>query len=120
MHEGKAKSSQLIIFDDGTLYHIALKKADNVPPNILLVGAAGRVNQISRHFDRVDQKIVFKLKNRNKDRPEFYLVAGEYKGVPIAAMSIGIGIGPIDIAVTELHALFEYNHKTSTWLHETN
>ena len=33
----------------------------------------------------------------------------------VAAISIGIGPGPMDIAVTELHALFEYNHITGSW-----
>ena len=109
MHKGKAKSSQLIIFDDGTLYHIDLKKSDNIPHNLLLVGAADRVDLISSHFDEI------KFKHQNKARPEFYTVTGTYKGVPIGAMSIGIGTGPMDIAITELHALFEYDHILDSW-----
>ncbi|OGN01429.1 MAG: hypothetical protein A3I26_00070 [Candidatus Yanofskybacteria bacterium RIFCSPLOWO2_02_FULL_43_10] len=113
MHEGKANSSQLIIFDDGTLYHIDLKKSDNIPPNILLVGASDRVDLISTHFDKIT------FQHRNKARPEFYTVTGTYKGVPVAAMSLGIGVGPVDIAVNELHALFEYDHISDSWTKQT-
>lgn len=109
MHKGKANSSQLIIFDDGTLYHIDLKKSDNMPPNILLVGASDRVDLISNHFDKIT------FRHKNKARPEFYTVTGIYKGMPIAAMSIGIGVGPVDIVVNELHALFEYDHVSDSW-----
>lgn len=109
MHEGKANGSQLIIFDDGTLYHIDLKKSDNIPPNILLVGAADRVDAIALHFDEIT------FRHRNKARPEFYTVAGTYRGTPVAALSIGIGVGPVDIVVNELHALFEYDHTSDSW-----
>lgn len=111
--KGKVGSSELIISEDGTIFHIDLKRADNVPKNILLMGAAGRVNQISCYFDDgAARKITFK--HRNKERPEFYLAAGTYKGVPVAAMSTGIGVGPTDIVVNELHALFEYDHETDS------
>ena len=109
MSKGKARSSQLIIFEDGTIYHIDLKKSDNIPRNILLVGASDRVDLIATHFDEV------KFEHRNKARPEFHTVAGIYKGMPVVAMSIGIGIGPIDIVVNELHALFEYDHTDNSW-----
>lgn len=109
MNQGKARSSQLIIFDDGTLYHIDLKKTDSVPPNILLVGASDRVDLISAHFDKVT------FQHRNKARPEFHTIAGTYNDVPVAAMSIGIGVGPVDIAINELHALFEYEHVAGRW-----
>lgn len=112
MHEGKAQSSQLIIFEDGTLYHIHLKKADNVPPNILIMGADSRVDEIASHFDKVN------FRHRNPKRSEFYTVAGTYKGTPVAAMSIGIGMGPMGIATNELHALFEYDYETNTWTKE--
>jgi len=113
MHEGKANGSQLIIFDDGTLYHIDLKKSDNIPRNILLVGAADRVDTIAEQFDKIT------FRHRNKARPEFYTVAGTYKKIPVAAMSIGIGVGPIDIVINELHALFEYDRASDSWARET-
>lgn len=109
MAKDKARSSQLIIFEDGTLYHIHLKRTDNIPPNILIMGADSRVDEIASHFDTVN------FTHRNPKRSEFYTVAGTYKGVSVAAMSIGIGMGPMGIAINELHALFEYDHETNTW-----
>src|SRR3989344_4783124 len=103
MHEGKAKGSQLIIFEDGTIYHIDLKRADNIPGNIILVGAASRVESIAKTFDTV------RFEHRNAARPEFYTVAGSYRGTEVAAMSIGIGTDNMEIALNELHALFEYD-----------
>lgn len=109
MKEGKAKGSELVIYEDGTLYHINLKRADNIPTNILLVGAAERADAIATHFDTTT------LKSRNPSRPEFYLVAGTYKNVPVATLSIGIGSDNTEIAINELHALFEYDHKKDAW-----
>ncbi len=109
MREGKAKGSELIIFDDGTLYHIDLKRTDNIPPNIFLVGAAERVDTIAAHFDQVT------FQNRNKARPEFYIKVGTYKDLPVAVMSTGIGSDNIEIVLNELHALFEYDHHKDTW-----
>jgi uridine phosphorylase len=116
MHEGKAKGSQLIIFPDGTLYHIDLKRADIIPPNLFVMGAAGRVDEFEKHFDA--KPFCFCFSHQNKSRPEFRVVAGEYKGIPMAALSCGIGIGPSDIIANELHALFEYFHETDQWSKE--
>lgn len=118
MHEGKAKGSQLIIYPDGTLYHIDLKRDDNIPKNLFFVGEAGRVKSFAKFFDEITfehkrKRIVFD--HENKKRPEFHIVAGKYKGIPMAVMSCGIGVGGIDIVLTEFHVLFEYNHISDEW-----
>lgn len=104
MHTGKAKSSELVMFEDGTLYHIDLKRSDGIPPNILLMGAADRVDTVAKQFDSVT------FAHHNKARPEFRIIAGTYKKVPVAALSIGMGPGNVEIVLNELHALFEYDH----------
>lgn len=109
MHEGKAKGSQLIIYPDGTLYHIDLKRSDNIPTNIFLVGATERVDAIASHFDLV------LFTHQSEARAEFRTIAGSYKGVPMAAMSCGIGVAPVEIVLTELRALFEYDHERNQW-----
>ncbi|MEK7636258.1 MAG: hypothetical protein AAB362_01045 [Patescibacteria group bacterium] len=109
MREGNAKGSQLIIYPDGTLYHIDLKRADSVPANIFFVGAKERVDAIAHHFDSV------RFRHQNKVRPEFYAIAGMYKGVPMTAFSCGIGVDNIEIVLTEFHALFEYDHTADRW-----
>ncbi|MBI2122245.1 MAG: nucleoside phosphorylase [Candidatus Sungbacteria bacterium] len=110
MREGKAKGSELVIYPDGTLYHIDLKRADNIPPSIFLVGAAERVDSFAKAFDSVF------FQHRNSVRPEFYTVAGVYKDIPMAAISTGIGPDNIEIVMNELHALFEYDHQKSEWI----
>ena len=109
MREGKAKGSELVIYPDGTLYHIDLKRADNIPPNIFLVGAAERADSFAKAFDSVS------FRHRNSARPEFYTVAGFYKNVPMAVISTGIGPDNTEIVMNELHALFEYDHQKSEW-----
>jgi uridine phosphorylase len=109
MREDKARGSQLVIYPDGTLYHIDLKRADNIPPNIFLVGAAERVDTIAKRFEKIT------FVNRNKSRPEFYTVAGVYKKIPMAVMSTGIGTDNIEIVMNELHALFEYEYEKDEW-----
>src|SRR3989344_1420367 len=107
--KGKAQDAQLIMSDDGTFYHIHLKKSDNIPSNILIMGADGRVDEVTSHFDEIN------FRHRNPKRSEFYTVAGTYKGVPVAAMSIGIGVDNMETAINELHAMFEYDHISDSW-----
>lgn len=109
MQDGKAKSSQLIIYPDGTLYHTGLKRSDDIPHNIFLAGAAERVDTIASHFDCIS------FVHQDKARPEFYIEAGKYKGVPMAAMSCGIGVAAIDIALTELYAVWEFDNERNHW-----
>ena len=110
MHEGKAKGADLIIYPDGTLYHINLKRADGVPRNVFFMGAAGRVDAVARHFD----KITFRRQDL-VNRPEFSIAAGTYNGVPMAAFSCGIGTDNMEIVLNEFHALFEYDHERDIW-----
>ncbi len=112
MHEGKMQRSQLILTKDGRYLHTDLKKEDGLPKNILIMGPAGRVDLTSSRFDEIT------FRHRNKERPEFYTVAGTYKQTPVAAMSIGISMGPMEIAVTELHALFEYDPASDSWTND--
>ena len=101
------KNSELIISDDGTLYHLGLKSDDNIPKNIFLVGDPDRVLMIAKYFD---QGTTFKKENR-----EFITVCGTYKKMPIAAISTGIGPDNAEIVAVELHALNEYDHRQKTW-----
>lgn len=98
-----------LIFEKGRLYHIDLKQADNIPPNILLVGADSRVDEIATQLNSVQ------FRHRSPRRSEFYTVCGTYRGIKVAVMSCGIGPDNMAIAINELHALFEYNHKTKEW-----
>lgn len=95
MQERIIPSSELIINEDGSIFHLHLLP-EQLADVVLLVGDPGRVNMIAEFFDQIECRV----SNR-----EFNTVTGSYKGKRMTAMSTGIGIGNIDISVTELDAL---------------
>jgi uridine phosphorylase len=101
LHENLA-TSELVLNNDGSIYHLHLKPED-IAEKIILVGDPGRVEKVSALFDSID----FRMSNR-----EFITHTGYYKGTRITALSTGIGIGNIDIVVNELDALVNINLKT--------
>lgn len=105
----KRRESELIIDKStGRLYHIDLGKIDQVPRNILLVGDPGRVEIASKFFDGG------KVDGRRAHR-EYVTAWGKYKDIPVTVMGTGIGTDNIEIAVTELDAMFRYEHTKDTW-----
>ena len=93
--DNELKNSELILNDDGSIYHLHLRP-ENVADKIILVGDPGRVKKLSSLFDTID----FKVENR-----EFVTHTGTYKGVGITAISTGIGTDNIDIVLNELDAI---------------
>ena len=87
--------TELIVNQDGSIYHLNLLPGD-IADNIILAGDPDRVEIISSFFDSVEIK---------KQRREFVTHTGYYKGTPITAISTGIGTDNIDIVVSELDAL---------------
>ena len=96
--------SELIINADGTIFHLHLKP-EQLADTVILVGDPARVATIAAHFDNVECNV----SNR-----EFNTVTGSYKGKRMTVMSTGIGIGNIDISVTELDALANIDFATRT------
>ena len=94
--------SELIINDDGSVFHIHLKP-DQIRDNIIFVGDPGRVDMVASYFDTVDY---------NVSSREFHAIGGTYKGKPIMAISHGIGPDNIEIVLTELDALANIDFKT--------
>ncbi|MBP3454714.1 MAG: nucleoside phosphorylase [Alistipes sp.] len=95
-------SSELIINDDGSIFHLHLLP-EQLADTVILVGDPGRVAMVSSFFDGIECNV----SNR-----EFNTVTGTYKGKRITVLSTGIGIGNIDISVTELDALANVDFKT--------
>ncbi|MBR5850565.1 MAG: nucleoside phosphorylase [Alistipes sp.] len=95
-------SSELIINDDGSIFHLHLHP-EQLADIVLLVGDPGRVALIAEHFDQIECRV----SNR-----EFNTVTGSYKGKRMTVLSTGIGIGNIDISVTELDALANIDFAT--------
>lgn len=95
-------SSELIINADGSIFHLHLKP-EQLADVVILVGDPGRVAMIAEYFDTKECEV----SNR-----EFLTVTGSYKGKRMTVMSTGIGIGNIDICVTELDALANIDFET--------
>ncbi len=100
----KIGKSELIINEDGTIFHLHLKPED-IADTIILVGDQTRVDMVSGFFDKIDLKV----QNR-----EFKTHTGYYKGKRITALSTGIGTDNIDIVINELDALCNIDLQSRT------
>lgn len=88
-------SSELIINDDGSIFHLHLLP-EQLADNVILVGDPGRVEMIASYFDNQECDVA----NR-----EFRSITGTYKGKRLTVVGTGIGTDNIDIVVNELDAL---------------
>ena len=96
--------SELLIEPNGAVYHLGVKP-EQLADTVILVGDPARVATIAAHFDSVECNV----SNR-----EFNTITGYYKGKRMSVISTGIGIGNIDICVTELDALANVDFATRT------
>lgn len=97
-------SSELIINEDGSIFHLHIKPED-IADKIIVCGDPSRVDMIASHFD--SQEV-------NVSSREFHTITGRYKGERITALSHGIGSDNIDIVMNELDALANIDFKTRT------
>ena len=95
-------ASELIINEDGSIFHLHLRP-EQLADIVILVGDPGRVSMVASFFDTKECEV----SNR-----EFNTVTGTYKGKRMTVLSTGIGIGNIDISVTELDALANIDFAT--------
>ena len=95
-------ASELIINEDGTIFHLHLLP-EQIADIVILVGDPGRVEMVASFFDSRECEVA----NR-----EFKTITGSYKGKRMTILSTGIGIGNIDICVTELDALANIDFTT--------
>lgn len=95
-------SSELIINDDGSIFHLHLKP-EQLADTVLLVGDPARVEMVASYFDNQECRVA----NR-----EFVTITGTYKGKRMSVISTGIGTDNIDIVVTELDALANIDFAT--------
>src|SRR5690625_6525120 len=98
----KIPESELIITDDGAIYHLDLKPSE-IANTIITVGDTGRVAQVSKYFDEIEHRA---------DHREFITHTGTYKGKRISVVSTGIGPDNIDIVLNELDALVNIDFST--------
>lgn len=97
-------SSELIINDDGSIFHLHLKP-EQLADRVILVGDPGRVTSISHLLDNIECDV----QNR-----EFHSITGTYEGKRLTIVSHGIGCDNIDIVLNELDALANIDFSTRT------
>lgn len=95
-------ASELIINDDGSVFHLHLRP-EELADNIILVGDPGRVDMISEYLENKE----FRHQSR-----EFVSVTGKFRGKRLTVLSTGIGTDNIDIVMNELDALANIDFAT--------
>ncbi len=96
--------SELILNNDGTIFHLHLKP-ENVASQVILVGDPERVDTIASYFNSIE----FAVQNR-----EFKTVTGTYNKKRLTVISTGIGTDNIDIVMNELDALVNIDLNSRT------
>ncbi len=94
--------SELIINEDGSVFHLHLRP-EELAENVILVGDPGRVDMVGEYLEEKE----FRHQSR-----EFVSITGKYKGVRITVLSTGIGTDNIDIVMNELDALVNIDFTT--------
>ena len=94
--------TNIILNNDGSIYHLGLFP-NEINDIIFTVGDPDRVKFVSRHFNSINLK---------KQKREFLIHNGLYKGVPVSVLSTGIGTGNIDIVINELDIISNIDLKT--------
>ena len=92
-------SSELIVNQDGSIFHLHLKP-EQLADKIILCGDPDRVGMIANYFDSKECDV----QNR-----EFLTITGSYKGKRITVQSHGIGGDNIEIVASELDALANFD-----------
>lgn len=97
-------SSELIITNRGTIYHLDLAP-EQIAPTIITVGDPDRVKEVSKYFDDITHRAQHR---------EFVTHTGHIGNKPISCVSTGIGPDNIDIVLNELDALANIDFNTRT------
>lgn len=99
---GRIANSELIIHDDGSIFHLHLRPGQ-LSDKIIMMGDMDRVTLTASFFDTIECEVQSR---------EFRTITGTYKGKRITAISHGIGPDNMDIVVTELDALANVDFET--------
>ncbi len=80
---------------DGVRYHIALKPGQ-IPPTVLMPGDPARIDILKRGWQNAEDL----AHNR-----EFRSAKGTVRGCPLGAISVGVGMGGVEVTLNELATL---------------
>lgn len=95
-------ASELIINQHGHIYHLDIGP-QHLAPTVITVGDPGRVNEVSKHFDRITHRAQHR---------EFVTHTGYIGSKHLSVVSTGIGPDNIDIIFNELDALANIDFNT--------
>lgn len=94
--------SELIINKRGGIYHLDVRP-DELADTIIVVGDPGRVEKVSKYFDKIEHRLTHR---------EFNTHTGYIGNKRLSVISTGIGPDNIDIVFNELDALANIDFKT--------
>ena len=94
-------AAELPLNERGAVYHLDLLP-DELADVVITVGDPGRVEHVSRHFDRIDVK---------RAHREFITHTGYIGSCRVSVVSTGIGVPNTDIVMNELDALVNIDLK---------
>ncbi|MDY4029667.1 MAG: nucleoside phosphorylase [Alloprevotella sp.] len=94
--------SELIINDDGSVFHLHLRP-EQLAQKVILVGDPGRVQTVAAHLDHIECDVASR---------EFHSVTGTMNGTRLTIISTGIGCDNIDIVLNEIDALANIDFAT--------
>lgn len=97
-------TAELILNDDGSIYHLNLLPGE-VANNVILVGDPNRATLVANHFDEIELC---------KTKREFITYTGVIDKKRITVVGTGIGAGNIDIVINELDALVNIDFDSRT------
>ena len=95
-------TSQLILNEEGAIYHLNLHP-DQIADDIILVGDPARADMVAELFDKIE------VKRQNR---ELFTRTGYFNGKRITVLSTGMGTDNLDIVINELDALANIDLKT--------
>ena len=98
------RPSELIILNNGTIYHLGVAPGQ-LASDIITVGDQHRVDLVKAHMDHIEIEV---------QKREFRSVTGRKGGKRFSVISTGIGPDNIDIAFNEVDALFNIDFKNRT------
>lgn len=98
--------AELILNDDGSIYHLGIRP-EHCAPLIITVGDPDRVPTVSQFFDRID------FTNQKR---EICVHTGVLGNRAVSVISTGMGTDNIDIVFNELDALFTLDLNTGKLL----
>lgn len=102
MSQTELKDSELVLNQDGSVYHLDAFP-DDIADIVITVGDPDRVASVSQYFDKVEVK---------RQKREFVTHTGWLGDKRMTVVSTGIGVDNVDIVLTELDALVNVDFAT--------